>query len=77
MRNQFAFIGERNQSAAKAVKAEIYRACGLISDFPEMGRQIEGTGLRYHSTRKYRYRVIYRVIAEGAEIMDILHPRQK
>ena len=77
IQEQCAYIGARNPGAANAVKSELHRACDLISDFPEMGRKIESTGLRYHITRKYRYRVACRITAEGVEIADILHPKQR
>jgi plasmid stabilization system protein ParE len=77
LRRQDAFLRERNPTAADAVLAEIEQLCGLIADFPDMGRQIEGTGLRYHISRKYRYRIIYRITAGQVEVLDILHPRQK
>ena len=77
IQEQCVYIGARNPSAATAVRAELHRACDLISDYPEMGRKIEGTGLRYHITRKYRYRVAYRITSEGIEIANILHPKQR
>lgn len=55
---------------------EINDLVTLIGTFPEMGRAIEGTSLRYHVTRKYRYRVIYRITVNAIEIRDILHRRQ-
>lgn len=41
-----------------------------------MGRRIEGTGLRYHVTRGYRYRVIYRLRGATVEFRDVMHPRR-
>ena len=56
--------------------AEIAHLCTLIADFPEMGRAIPDTGLRYHISRKYRYRVVYRIEGDIVEIRDVLHPRR-
>ena len=42
-----------------------------------MGRRIESTSLRYHVTRRYRYRVIYRIVSDTVQVMDILHPKQE
>ena len=70
------YLRALNPAAADAVLSEIERLVVLIGDFPMMGRRIEGTGLRYHVTRRYRYRVVYRVAGEAVEIVEILHPRQ-
>lgn len=71
-----AHLRPLNAKAANAVLAEIARLCALIADFPEMGRAIPGTGLRYHVSRKYRYRVVYRIAGDSVEIRDVLHPRR-
>jgi plasmid stabilization system protein ParE len=72
-----AFLRERSQRVADAVLAEIERTCGLIAEFPEMGRRIENTRLRFHISRRYRYRIVYRIEAGITEIRDVLHPSQK
>jgi hypothetical protein len=41
-----------------------------------MGRRVDRTGLRYHVTALYRYRVIYRVRGVRVEIVEVLHPRR-
>ena len=69
-------ISQHNPRAATAVLGDIRRACDLIAEFPKIGRAIEGTSLRYVLSRKYRYRIIYRIEGETLEIRDILHPRQ-
>ena len=71
-----AYLVERNPVAASSVIGEIELLCGLVAEFPEMGRRIEGTRLRYHVTRKYRYRVVYRIEAESLDVVDVMHPRQ-
>lgn len=76
LRAQDVRLRDRNPAAAKAVRAEIETLAALIADFPEMGRRIDGTGLRYHVTRRYRYRVIYRIVGDSVQMMDVLHPRQ-
>ena len=76
LRRHDDWLRQRNPRAADALLTEIERLCGLIAEFPELGRRIDGTSLRYHVSRSYRYRVIYRISGEGVEILDILHPRQ-
>ena len=70
------YIAADNPSAASAVIAEIRRACSLIGLQPRMGRTVPGLELRFHVTRRYRYRIIYRTTPTVAQILDILHPRQ-
>lgn len=71
------YLRPLNPSAAGSVLSEIERLAALIAEFPQMGRRIEGTGLRYHVTARYRYRVIYRVRDARVEIVEILHPRRE
>lgn len=71
-----AHITQHNPRAAAALLADIRRTCDLLAEFPMIGRAIEDTRLRYVLSRRYRYRVIYRIAGETVEIRDILHPRQ-
>ena len=57
--------------------SEIERLTTLIAEFPQMGRCIDGTTLRYHVTTRYRYRVIYRACGARVEIVEVLHPRRE
>lgn len=41
-----------------------------------MGTLLPELNLRYHVTRRYQYRIIYRVTAAAIEIRDVMHPRQ-
>jgi plasmid stabilization system protein ParE len=70
------YLHERNPAAAARVIGEIERACALIGDYPGMGPAIPGTELRRHVTRRYRYRVIYRVAGDVIEVRDVMHPRR-
>jgi len=63
------YLRALNPVAANAVLSEIEHLASLIADFPHMGRRIDGTNLRYHVTARYRYRVIYRVRGDRAEIV--------
>ena len=42
-----------------------------------MGSVIGHLDLRYHLTRRYCYRIIYRVTEATIEIRDVLHPKQQ
>jgi plasmid stabilization system protein ParE len=70
------YLQERNPEAAARVIGEIEGACALIGEYPWMGPAIPGTGLRRHMTRRYRYRVIYRVAGDVVEVRDVMHPRR-
>lgn len=72
-----SWLSERNPAASDRVLHEIRDLCGLIGAYPEMGRAIVSTGLRFHVSRRYQYRIIYRISDEFVEIRDILHPRQQ
>jgi plasmid stabilization system protein ParE len=76
LNNQSAHIRQHNPRAATAVLDDIRRTCDLLAEFPMIGRTIEATRLRYLLSRRYRYRIIYRINGETVEIRDILHPRQ-
>ena len=65
-----------NRHAANSVLAEIERSAGLIAEFPEMGSRIDGTSLRCHVTRRYRFRVVYRVVGDTVQVVDVMHPRR-
>jgi len=71
------YLRPLNPAAADSVLSEIERLATLIAEFPQMGRRIDGTGLRYHVTTRYRYRVIYRVRDAQVEIVEILHQRRE
>ena len=70
------YLRPLNPAAADAVLTEIERLAELIAQFPQMGRRIDGTSLRYHITGRYRYRLIYRVRGARVEIVEVLHPRR-
>lgn len=70
------YISERNPDGARNVLAEIDRSCSLLAEFPMIGVTVPETFLRCHVTRRYRYRIIYRVEGERVEIRDVMHPSQ-
>jgi addiction module RelE/StbE family toxin len=76
LRRVARYLRERNPAAAERVLAEIERSCELLREHPWMGPPVPGTGLRRHVTRRYRYRVIYRVVGDLVEVRDVMHPRR-
>ena len=74
LRSYDDYLRPRSAKVADALLTEVDGLCHLIADFPKMGTRIQGTKLRYHITRKYRYRVIYRIVRQGIVIRDVLHP---
>jgi plasmid stabilization system protein ParE len=74
LRSIRSWLGRRNPDAADRVIEEIERACALLREQPMMGRAIPDTTLRQHVTRRYRYRVIYRVSEDVVEVRAVLHP---
>lgn len=70
------YLRERSPMEADRVLAEIERSCDLLREQPWIGPPIPGTGLRRHITRRYRYRVIYRVAGNLVEVRDVMHPRR-
>lgn len=76
LRGQDDDLRPLNAAAADAVLSEVETLAALIADFPEMGRRIDGTALRYHVTRRYRYRVVYRIAEDIVQVVDVLHPKQ-
>ena len=71
------WLRPRNPGAADSVLREIERSAGLLAEFPDMGRGIEGTSLRCHVTRRYRFRIVYRVGDGVVQVVDVMHPRRE
>ena len=65
-----------NPDAADSVLSEIERSAGLLAEFPDIGRRIEGTSLRCHVTRRYRFRIVYRIVGVAVQVVDVMHPRR-
>lgn len=76
LRRTDRYLRERNPAAADRVAAEIERVCDALRDQPWMGAPVAGTRLRRVVTRRYRYRVIYRIVGDVVEVRDVMHPRR-
>jgi plasmid stabilization system protein ParE len=70
------WLRPRNAEAADAILREIERSAGLLAEFPDMGRRIDGTSLRCHVTRRYRFRIVYRIVGGAVQVVDVMHPRR-
>ena len=69
------YLRARNPRTADALLAEVEALSAFISDFPDLGKNIAKTNLRYVVTRKYRYRIVYGLRGQTLIVMDVLHPK--
>ncbi|MEM6932222.1 MAG: type II toxin-antitoxin system RelE/ParE family toxin [Pseudomonadota bacterium] len=72
-----SWLGEQSPEGARNVIAEIDRTCTLIATMPSLGPPLPGTGLRFHITRRFKYRIVYRVTPDAIEIRDVVHPKRE
>ena len=70
----FAYIHERNRTAAAAVVERIKAVATLLQDFPEAGHLTDEPSVRMFPTVRYPYLVFYTINPDDAEIV-ILHVR--
>jgi plasmid stabilization system protein ParE len=70
----FAYIHERNQSAARAVADRIERLCSLIGELPLMGHIVDEEGVRMMPVVRYPFLIFY-AVNESAEEVVLLHVR--
>ncbi|HET7409496.1 MAG TPA: type II toxin-antitoxin system RelE/ParE family toxin, partial [Paracoccaceae bacterium] len=57
------YLIERNPAGARKVRREIERTIGLLAGYPGIGALTRSEGVRFHVTRRYRYRIVYRATA--------------
>jgi plasmid stabilization system protein ParE len=74
---QDEWLRPKNPAAADSILREIERSAGLLAEFPDIGRRIDGTSLRCHVTRRYRFRIVYRIERGTVQVMDVMHPRRR
>lgn len=72
--SHFEYINERNPNAGREFVSEIEQTADLLGEFPKLGRAIENLPLRFHITKKFRYRIVYMTKGDRLEIRDVLHP---
>lgn len=72
---QVAFRRARNPHSAERLLDEVARAVLLLSEHPLAGPRVQGrAAIRHAITRRYRFRLIYRVEGDEVLILDVLHP---
>jgi toxin ParE1/3/4 len=71
----YAYLAERNASAADRLLDEVGQLIELLGDFPQMGRVRRNlrAGLRSFRVRGFQYVIFYRVMADEIILMRILH----
>ncbi len=80
--DHFAFIGHRNPDAAERFLDAAERALALLARFPLMGRIWESpsprlANVRYWTIPRFKnYRIFYRPIADGIEVLHVFHARR-
>lgn len=67
------YIAEDNPSAATRLLLSIDEKCGLLADNPQLGpaRPDIAEGFRYFPVGSYL--ILYRIVADGIEIVRVLH----
>jgi toxin ParE1/3/4 len=70
----FAYIYERNRTAASAVVERIESLISLLEDFPLMGHVSDEEDVRVLSVVRYPFLIFY-AIDEAADEIVILHVR--
>jgi toxin ParE1/3/4 len=72
------FIGARDLTAAKRVRAAIYGTFRLLMAFPQLGRRQAVQNVRKIVTRRYGYIVYYMVDeqTDAVVILGVKHPAQ-
>ena len=70
----FAYIHERNRSAAAAVVERIESIVALLEEFPEAGHRTDEPNVRMFPVVRYPYLIFY-VVDEPAGEVVIVHVR--
>jgi toxin ParE1/3/4 len=69
----FAYISERNPSAAKRVVARVERTVRNLGDYPEMAQEADEDGVRRMPVGRYPFIVFYTVEADEVVILHVRH----
>jgi addiction module RelE/StbE family toxin len=69
----FAYIYERNRSAAAAVVDRVDRVAALLEEFPFAGHTTDEPGVRIMPLVRYPYLVFYAVNGEEIVILHVRH----
>ncbi len=76
LRHIDGYLRERSPSGADNVKREIQRTLELLAEFPMIGTKLRPENTRYVVTRRYRYRIVFRVAEETVQVLKIYHRAQ-
>jgi toxin ParE1/3/4 len=77
--DHFIYIGRRNHGAAERFLDAVEKAFTLLAASPEMGRLWESTSPRLVGVRSWtmprykKYRIFYRPIPGGIEVLHVMH----
>ena len=71
------YIAEENPVAAYEVTEAIREAVTPLADFPEMGRPGRIAGTRELSVSRLSYILIYRLLDEVIEILEVFHTSRR
>ena len=70
------YLQERSLSGAKNVLGDIKSSIDTLAIYPFLGVTTENFHFRYQVTKKYRYKIVYRIQDKTLHIFQIYHPRQ-
>ena len=76
LRHIDGYLRERSPSGADNVKREIQRTLALLANFPMIGTKLRLADTRYVVTRRYRYRIVFRVTEETVLVLKVYHRAQ-
>lgn len=72
-----AYLRDRDPVGARNVRTEIRQTLDLLADFPLIGNRLSIDDLRVAVTRRYHYRIVYRVQTDVVQILQVYHYRQQ
>src|SRR5438270_13059246 len=71
------FIARASASNARTVLRSIIRQTRRLEEFPRSGRVVpEYSEVNVRELQSYPYRILYRLVADGVEILAIIHGKQ-
>lgn len=71
------YIRAQNLSAAIKVERAIRDSVGLLSEFPQLGRERRKLGVRVLNVPRYSYAIYYRVHADEVLIIHVRDGRRR
>ncbi len=68
-----AYLDEKSAQAAVNVLTDIHDVITLLSNFPLIGRHLEGRDARVKLSTRYHYQIVYSVDGDSVIIRQIVH----